>query len=210
MYKAEASISLPASQQRVWDFISNYQNFDQFMSHVEKVQMLDTRTSSWAMRGPLGIPVSWRAITTSFEVPRHLSWQSTDGSLQTTGFIRVEPEGPGSRVTVHVEYVPPLGAIGEAVASVFKDPQRMLENDLEKLGWIVSGWPVEAMDTRPGGSSRTESSTSMGHSGGSSGTSSGYGSGSGKGSVSDPGTSDSADRTNPVSGPDERRRGGDR
>ncbi|HEU4742799.1 MAG TPA: SRPBCC family protein [Meiothermus sp.] len=144
MYKAEASISVPADQQRVWDYISNYENFDQFMSHVEKVEMEDSRTSVWRLRGPLGIPVTWKAVTTTMEPPRHLGWQSLEGSLKTHGYIQVMPEGSGSRVTVHVEYTPPGGAVGEAFASLFKDPQKMLEQDLEKLGEIISGWPTEA------------------------------------------------------------------
>ena len=57
MYKAEASAIVPADIGTVWTYISNYHNFDQFMSHVEKVTMLGDRTSEWRLRGPLGIPV---------------------------------------------------------------------------------------------------------------------------------------------------------
>jgi len=149
MYQAEASVDVQASPQRVWDYVSNYQNFDRFMSHVEKVEMLDSNTSQWKMRGPLGIPVSWKAITTDMTPPSRLAWESTEGSLKTNGFITVAPQNSGSRVTVHVEYNPPAGALGEAVAKVFSDPQKMLEDDLEKLAEIISGWPTEAEDARP-------------------------------------------------------------
>jgi uncharacterized membrane protein len=148
MYKAEASINLPASQQRVWDYVSNYQNFDQFMSHVERVELEGDQISNWKLRGPLGIPVRWKAVTKDFQPPRHLSWQSVDGSLETRGYIQVAEMGGGSKVTVHIEYMPPGGAIGEAFASIFSDPQKLLEHDLEQLGEIVAGWPVEAQDTR--------------------------------------------------------------
>jgi hypothetical protein len=50
----------------------------------------------------------------------------------------VQPEGSGSRVTVQVNYNPPLGAIGEFFANLFKDPQAMLEHDLAQLDALIS------------------------------------------------------------------------
>lgn len=144
MYVAEANVRVNSSQQKVWDYVSNYQNFDRFMSHVKEVKILSSDTSEWHLAGPLGIPVSWQAITSVKEPPRHLAWHSVKGSIDTKGFIKVEPDGEGSRITVHVEYTPPAGAAGEAFAGLFKDPQKMLESDLEKLGEILSGQPVEA------------------------------------------------------------------
>lgn len=144
MYVAEASVKVKASQQKAWDYVSNYQNFDRFMGHVKEVKILSSDTSEWHLSGPLGIPVSWQAITSVKEPPRHLAWHSVKGAIDTKGFIKVESDGEGSQITVHVEYQPPAGAAGEAFASLFKDPQKMLETDLEKLGEILSGAPVDS------------------------------------------------------------------
>lgn len=148
MYTAEASVRVDADQQTVWNYVSNYQNFDKFMSNVKEIKMISETASEWHLSGPLGIPVSWKAVTSAKEPPKHLAWHSLEGSLETKGFIKVEPDGGGSRVTVHVEYNPPGGAIGEAFASLFKDPQKMLEHDLEKLGELMHGAPVEAAGKR--------------------------------------------------------------
>jgi uncharacterized membrane protein len=148
MYTAEASVTINADQQTAWNYVSNYENFDQIMSNVKHVKMLDSKTSDWEMAGPLGIPVKWKAVTSVEQAPSHLAWHSLEGSLETKGFIKVEPVASGSRVTVHVEYTPPLGAIGEAVASLMKDPQKMLEDDLERLGELIQGAPVDAADKR--------------------------------------------------------------
>lgn len=148
MYVAEASVQVNAHQQEAWEYVSNYQNFDQFMSNVREVKMLDANTSEWHLSGPLGIPVSWTAVTKTFDPPSTLAWQSLEGSIKTHGYITVKPEASGSRITVHIEYTPPGGAIGEAFASLFKDPQGMLEHDLEKLGTLLSGYKVEAQNTR--------------------------------------------------------------
>ncbi|ADH63204.1 cyclase/dehydrase [Allomeiothermus silvanus DSM 9946] len=149
MYKAEASIRVPADQQQVWEYISKYENFDQFMSHVEEVEMEDSRISAWRLRGPLGIPVTWKAVTTVMNPARELAWQSVEGSIKTQGHIRVEPEGDQTRIEVCVEYVPPGGAVGEAFASLFKNPQKMLEHDLENLREIIASWPAHE-PARPG------------------------------------------------------------
>jgi uncharacterized membrane protein len=151
MYSAEASVYISSNPQTTWDYVSNYQNFDAFMSNVKRVKSLDDKTSEWHLAGPLGIPVSWKAITTSFEPPRRLAWQSLEGSLETNGFISVTAEGSGSRVTVNVHYAPPGGAIGEAFAQLFKDPQKMLEHDLEKLAELIDDTPVEAVNEKRAG-----------------------------------------------------------
>ena len=139
MYTAEANVRIDADQNTAWNYVSNYQNFDTIMSNVKEVKLMSSDTSEWQMSGPLGVPVSWKAVTTENTPPRRLAWRSTEGSLETNGFITVEPDGEGSRVTVHVEYTPPLGAVGEAVASLFKDPQGMLEHDLAQLDALISG-----------------------------------------------------------------------
>ena len=148
MYLAEASVNVSSDSQTTWNYVSNYQNFDKFMSNVREIKMLDDKTSEWNLSGPLGIPVAWKAVTTMFDAPNKLSWQSLEGSLETNGYITVEPSGSGSKVTVNVRYNPPGGAIGEVFTKIFKDPQRMLENDLEKLGELIAGHPVEVKNEK--------------------------------------------------------------
>ncbi len=138
MYTAEASVIVQAKPDTAWAYVSNYQNFPKFMSNVVEIKMLESQQSEWHMAGPLGIPVSWKATTTEMNAPNRLAWKSTEGSLENDGFISVKPEGMGSKVTVHVNYNPPLGAIGEFFASLFKDPQAMLEHDLTQLDALIS------------------------------------------------------------------------
>jgi uncharacterized membrane protein len=148
MYSAEASVQVSSDTQTTWAYISNYQNFDKFMSNVREIKMIDDKTSEWHLSGPLGIPVSWKAVTTTFDAPSKLAWQSLEGTLETNGYITVEPVSSGSKVTVNVRYNPPGGAIGEAFTKLFKDPQTMLENDLSKLGELIAGYPVDAKNEK--------------------------------------------------------------
>jgi uncharacterized membrane protein len=146
MYSAEASIDVPSESQLAWDYVSDYQNFAKFMPNIKEIRMLDNRTSEWRLPGPLGIPVIWKATTTVWDPPQKIAWQSIGGSLETYGFIVIEPLDNGSRITVSVHYIPPGGVLGEAFANLFKDLQKMLEHDLEILGELISGQPVESQN----------------------------------------------------------------
>ena len=74
-----------------------------------------------------------------------MAWKSLEGDIQTSGFIKVEPDGTGSRITVNVEYTPPMGVVGEVFAAIFKDPQKMLEQNLEDLSEQLSKFREDAV-----------------------------------------------------------------
>ena len=150
MYTSEASVVVQANPSTTWAYVSNYQNFDKFMSNVKEVKMLDGNQSEWHLSGPLGIPVSWKAVTTETTAPSRLAWKSTEGALENDGFISIVPEGSGSRVTVHINYNPPLGAVGEFVATLFKDPQAMLEHDLTQLDGLISNGDAGVVEKKAG------------------------------------------------------------
>jgi uncharacterized membrane protein len=75
MYTAEASIIVQAKPDSTWAYVSNYQNFPKFMSNVTEIKLIDSQQSEWHMAGPLGIPVSWKAMTTAINAPSHLAYQ---------------------------------------------------------------------------------------------------------------------------------------
>jgi len=157
MYQAKAAVTVPAEIGEVWTYISDYQNFDRFMSHIQRVEMIGDRTSQWQLGGPLGIPVTWKAVTTVMDPARELAWQSIEGDIKTHGSILLEPDGGGTRVSVDLEYAPPGGVVGEAFAKIFANPQKMLEDDLNNLAHIVAGWPHEP--AQPEGEASQKSST---------------------------------------------------
>ena len=147
MYTAQASVTVSASPQATWDFVSNYQNFAHFMPNIKSIVMLEGKLSEWHLSGPLGIPVSWQAATTTSEAAKRLAWQSVEGTIDTNGYIELEPvETNSTKITVFIEYQPPLGAFGEAFALLFKNPQIMLEEGLAKIGGLLGADPVVVLD----------------------------------------------------------------
>jgi uncharacterized membrane protein len=138
------TIHLEASPDRVFDLWSNYENFPRFMSHVQEVRDLGGGRSHWVVSGPAGVPVEWNAEITDSRRPEVLAWRSEPGStVQHGGTIHFEPDGSGTRVSVHMFYTPPAGVVGHAVASLFNaDPKRQMDDDLMRMkAFVETGHP---------------------------------------------------------------------
>lgn len=127
------SITIAAPANDVFRFFSDYQNFPAFMSHVRDVQDMGDGRSHWVVDGPAGSHVSWDAEITSLEPDREIAWRSLPGAtVKNEGSIRFEPDGAdNTRVEIELRHTPPAGALGNAVASLFRrDPRHQLADDL--------------------------------------------------------------------------------
>lgn len=115
----------------VFGFWKNFENFPRFMENIEAIHVVGPELTHWKMKGPLGVPVEWDAKTTYIEENKKISWESTSGTIENHGSVIFEDLGEGrTKVTVGLEYKPPAGAIGEAVAKLINDPEKQLETDL--------------------------------------------------------------------------------
>ena len=140
------TIYINATPDSIFDLWSKYENFPRFMSHVQEVRDLGNGRSHWIVSGPAGTPVEWDATLTESRRPEVLAWQSDPGStVENAGMIRFEPEGNGTRVTVHLSYTPPAGALGHAVAALFRaDPKQQMDDDLMRMkAFIETGNPPQ-------------------------------------------------------------------
>lgn len=138
--KIERSIVVYAPPDRVFRFWRNFANLPRFMDHLEEVQVLDARRSHWIARGPGGVRVEWEAEIIN-EVPNELiAWRSTGGNVGHAGSVHFEP-GPGGRgttVRVALQYDPPGGGAGHAVASFLGgDAGTRIEQDLENFKRMI-------------------------------------------------------------------------
>ncbi|GAB3553001.1 hypothetical protein GCM10027343_39250 [Noviherbaspirillum agri] len=138
------SIYIEASPEAVYDQWSRYENFPHFMSNVQEVRDLGNGRSHWVVSGPAGSKVEWDAVMTESDRPNVLAWNSEPGStVQHSGSVRFQPSGSGTRVSVHMVYNPPGGALGHAFASLFNgNPKRQMDEDLMRMKeFIESGIP---------------------------------------------------------------------
>jgi len=122
---------------------SNFENFPNFMKHIESVKKLGDRTSRWKMDGPLGTKFEWEAQTTLMENNKRIAWNSKDNSsIKTSGEVTFTPLGSGeTQVTVMMSYDPPGGPAGDAVAKWFVNLEDRVNDDLQNFKAYAEGMP---------------------------------------------------------------------
>jgi uncharacterized membrane protein len=130
----------------VYRFWRNFENFPKFMSHLDSVVVTGDRWSHWVARGPMGTTVSWHAEITD-EVPnQHIVWQSKpDSMIETRGSVqfRQAPGDRGTELFVAMDYRPPIGKVGNALASLFgHSAQQKIREDLRHMKQLLEAGEI--------------------------------------------------------------------
>ena len=149
MQRAERSIRVRARAADVYKFWRNFENFPQFMEHVQAVQKMDAdgKRTHWKLKGPMGMDVEYDAELTQDVENKSIGWNSTSGSMQTTGTVTFTEVEDYTEVHVLMQwYDTPGGAVGEIVSKLFQNPDQMLQEDLERFKNLV--------ETRSGAAAR--------------------------------------------------------
>jgi uncharacterized membrane protein len=122
---------------RIW---KDFTNFPHFMKNIESVIPRDEVYSHWVMKGPLDIRFEWDAKITRREENSRIAWKSIDGDIKTSGQVTFKalPHNE-TEVTVTMHYVPPAGALGEAAAALFSQPEQRVAEDLKNFKSYVEG-----------------------------------------------------------------------
>lgn len=119
----------------VYRFWRDFENLPKFMKHLEWVSIRDAGVSHWVAKGPAGINVEWNARVINDVDNKVIGWQSLEGStISTAGSVNFDEANGGTKVTVHLQYNPPAGKLGAAIARLFgEDPSRQVREDLHRL-----------------------------------------------------------------------------
>ena len=137
------SIIVKGDISTLYDIWSDYETFPNYMNYVTNVVKTGPGTSQWEVAGPLGMPLEWTAETTREEPNQRIAWNTkdNDGSITTSGeVVFSELSDNQTHVTVTMNYTVPGGKFGEAVAQLFSDPDKRLEEDLRNFkAYIENG-----------------------------------------------------------------------
>ncbi len=142
------SVTLNRPIAELYHFWRDLEHLPQFMRHLESVQRITDTISHWRARGPAGTILEWDAEIIN-EVPHQvIGWRSLEGSqVVSAGSVNFAEDeaGRGTRVTVHLQYSPPGGKIGAAVARLFgRDAATEIREDLQRFKRMVESEQVGA------------------------------------------------------------------
>ena len=138
------TVSRPIEE--VYQFWKNFENFPRFMRHLESVQVIGEGRSRWRATGPAGMRVEWEAETVRDVENEWIGWRSLEGSdVEHSGSVRFDraPGARGTEVRVQLQYAPPAGKPGAALAWFFGEtPAQQLRTGLERMQHELEQKPV--------------------------------------------------------------------
>jgi uncharacterized membrane protein len=135
----EESIIINKPVSEVYRFWRNFENLPRFMKHLDSVSQREAGISHWVARGPAGTKVEWDARIINEIDNKLIGWQSLEGSdVSTAGSVNFRETYGGTEVRVHLQYNPPAGKLGAAVAWLFgEEPNVQIREDLERFRQLI-------------------------------------------------------------------------
>lgn len=139
----------------LYRFWSTLENLPQVMPHLASVTGTTATTSHWVARGPLGSSVEWDAETVADIPNERIAWRSLpDADVHHAGEVRfaTAPGNRGTEIRVELDYQPPGGAIGRAIATVSgEEPGRQIADALRLFKQVMeTGEPILSEATATG------------------------------------------------------------
>jgi uncharacterized membrane protein len=137
----------------VYRFWRNFENLPRFMEHLDAVAVRDEGVSHWVATGPAGTRVEWDARIINEVENQVIGWQSLAGSrVSTAGSVNFDETGHGTSVRVHLQYNPPGGRLGAAVAWIFgEEPTQTVREDLRRFKRLLETGEIPTTEGQPSG-----------------------------------------------------------
>lgn len=142
--RVEETVVISRPIEELYRFWRNLENLPRFMTHLESVERLTDTLSRWRAKGPAGTHVEWNAEIIN-EVPNQvIGWRSLEGSdVVSAGSVNFDQTGSGTRVRVRLQYSPPGGKAGAAVARLLgRDAATEIRQDLRRFKQLVESGEI--------------------------------------------------------------------
>ena len=145
------TIKKPVSE--VYRYWRNFENLPQFMNHLESVAVREEGISHWVAKGPAGTTVEWDARIINEVDNKVIGWQSLEGStIATAGSVHFDETDDGTVVRVHLQYNPPAGKLGSAVAWMFgEEPGQTVREDLRRFKALLEAGEIPTTEGQASG-----------------------------------------------------------
>lgn len=140
--RVEASVTVERSPDELYAFWRDFTNAPRFMHRIVRVDVLEGgQRSRWTAEGLRGQTIEWISELTDDQPGRRIAWATLPGSdLPNRGFVEfTRGARPGETIVRHaVEFEPPGGIVGQAIASALHElPQQMVRDDLRRFKQLM-------------------------------------------------------------------------
>jgi len=105
--------------EEVYHFWHDLSNLPHVMDYIESVYVIGNTLTHWTLKLPGDLKAEFDAET-YIDIPNTMiSWRSLpESELQSGGSVRLQPVEGGTEIHLTVEFVPPVGAVGVAIAKL--------------------------------------------------------------------------------------------
>ena len=156
----ERTVTINAQPDDLYAYWRNFENLPNIMQHLESVTMDSDGRSHWVAKAPLGASVEWDAEIVEDQPGEQIAWRSlADAQVQNAGVVRFRPAPPGrgTEVLVTLDYTPPGGVLGAAVAKLFgEEPLQQVQDDLRHFKQVMETGEVATTEGQPSARAKKE------------------------------------------------------
>lgn len=151
----ERAITIGRPRDEVYRFWRDFGNLKRVLAGLETASPHGGGSSRWVVRAPFGRVAEWEAQIGAEEPGRLMAWSSIPGSgLANCGVVRFSdaPGNRGTEVRVRIEYQPPLGTAGAALAKLFgEEPNQDLRAALGNMKALIETGEIPTTFGQPQG-----------------------------------------------------------
>lgn len=151
----EKTVTINKSPEELYRYWHNFENLPTFMKHLKSVRVLDEKRSHWIANAPMDNSVEWDAEIINDQENHLIAWTSLEGAdVDNSGFVRFQPApaGRGTEVKVVIEYNPPGGFVGSAIAKLFgEEPEQQVGDDLRRFKQLMEAGEIATTQGQPSG-----------------------------------------------------------
>jgi uncharacterized membrane protein len=141
------------SPEGLYRFWHNFENLPTFMKHLKSVKVIDERRSHWITSAPLGNSVEWDAEIVRDQENQLIAWASVEGAdVENSGLVRFQPApaGRGTEVKIVMEYRPPGGVVGAAIAKLFgEEAEQQIGDELKRFKMLMESGEIATTEGQP-------------------------------------------------------------
>ena len=151
----EHAVTVRRGQAELYRFWRNFENLPRFMRSVVAVTQIDEQRSHWVVKSAGAQTVEWDAEIIN-EIPNELiAWKTVDRSdVISAGSVSFKPLRSGAETSVHVkmQYQPPAGRLGAAVAWMLgRNPSQTIREELRAFKAMTEAGEVPTTEGQPRG-----------------------------------------------------------